>query len=120
MAGKGKQPKVPMHTGNKSTLGSGGVVASATAITMAAIEGSTECRQTTVDTFMTTTPRKRALNTPEDNATKRVAQDNWDGKFKEWQSQMHENILKEVGLSPEQAEKVMKIVVEAFKAQVVR
>ena len=121
MAGKGKQHKVPMPTGSKNISGVGRSAASNISITSAIVEASTPGgRQTTMDTFMTTTPRKRALNTPEDNAAKRAAQDNSDGEHEEWQAQMRNNIIKEVGLTPEQAEKVMKIVVDTFKAQVVR
>ena len=37
-----------------------------------------------------------------------------------WQQVMRENIIKEVGLNADQADRIMKIVVESFKVQVVR
>ena len=122
MAGKGKQPKVPMPTGSGKTPSTTGSTTLST--TTATIEGSSSgSRQTTLDTFMSPTPpaaRKRALNTPEDLAAKRAAQESSSDGEEEWQTQMRNNIMKEVGLSTDQVERVMKIVLEAFKAQVVR
>ena len=124
MAGKGKQPKVPMPTGTGISKTPSVTGSSTGGTTTATIEASSSgSRQTTLDTYMSPTPpaaRKRALNTPEDLAAKRAAQDSSSEGEDEWQAQMRNNIMKEVGLSTEQVERVMKIVVEAFKAQVVR
>lgn len=134
----GKQPKVPMPKGQGSgaapptaipaTTSGPATISTPTMIVTTPMTSNAptttdvvgKSRQTSLDGFITTTPAKRARapNTPEDNHAKRAAhEEEEDG---EWQQTLRSNIMNEVGLSAEQVEKVMKIVMEAFKAQVVR
>ena len=95
------------------------------AATTTVAEASTGVRQITMDIYMTTPAKRRATKTSEgkeEKVDKRVVPDrgfDGDGEGKEWQHAMRENIIKEVGLSADQVERVMQIVVEAFKSQVV-
>jgi hypothetical protein len=114
VGGSQRVPTVPMPGTTASTTGTGEEVGRATGT-----------KQTSMKTFLQTaaTPTKRdsgALS-PHDNAAKRPQDgDSSEGETgeAEWQQELRENMAGVAGLSEQQVEQVMEMVLRAFKLRI--
>jgi hypothetical protein len=89
---------------------------------------ATSSRQIMENFVQTGTPGKRRADnlSPQDNSAKRTAEKNDDTTDSEadaeelaWQQELRKEIIKEVGITTEQADRVMGVVMKAFKLRVV-
>ena len=131
MTGKNKkgpstQTAATAATGTIPATGEAGKIQEGAIVAGNQASKATSSRQIMENFVQTGTPGKRRADnlSPQDNAAKRTADKNEDTDSEvdaeelAWQQELRNDIIKEVGITMEQADKVMGMVMKAFKLRV--